>query len=375
MKQAKSNTKILRQSVNNNNNKKTNIFIKSAANHNFNTIKTTNSKNKKNYLISLLGRKVANNLNLNKFGLNSKKNNNKKEIYLTNVFGNINNKKENNKNRPFQRNINIRLNLNNEIINNNFGNYCLSTKNQNIHKSMSNINLNEKIKEKDKLITKLQTELLQLQEFLNELQKDKQNELFSTYNSMKSLDIPEHEFNSNKSLTALLNVPSKLKFNKNNQKIRKYLYMNKSIPYHIHSGFNTTKVNTKSKHNFIRSFSSNSSPRMVLPHKLDNVEFYNNNFPIKNFNRKKEKNLRINYNSNPNISYKKNYKFPSPKSFCYRQLSYTNINSDNVINDNHKNNHIENNIFIEKCEKLKKRTKILLNRYNLIINELNHKTK
>ena len=143
MKQAKSNTKILKQSINNNNNKKTNIFIKSAANHNFNTIKTTNSKNKKNYLISLLGRKVANNLNLNKFGLNSKKNNNKKEIYLTNVFGNINNKKENNKNRPFQRNINIRLNLNNEIINNNFGNYCLSTKNQNIHKSMSNINLNE----------------------------------------------------------------------------------------------------------------------------------------------------------------------------------------------------------------------------------------
>ena len=49
MKQAKSNTKILKQSINNNNNKKTNIFIKSAANHNFNTIKTTNSKNKKNY--------------------------------------------------------------------------------------------------------------------------------------------------------------------------------------------------------------------------------------------------------------------------------------------------------------------------------------
>ena len=50
MKQAKSNIKILKQSINNNNNKKTNIFIKSAAN--LNTIKTTNSKNKKNYFIN-----------------------------------------------------------------------------------------------------------------------------------------------------------------------------------------------------------------------------------------------------------------------------------------------------------------------------------
>ena len=39
--------------------------------------------NRKNYLISLLGKKAANNLNINKLGLNYKKNNNKKEIILT----------------------------------------------------------------------------------------------------------------------------------------------------------------------------------------------------------------------------------------------------------------------------------------------------
>ena len=382
MKQSKSNKKILKQSINsNNNNKKANIFIKSTGSHNFNTIKTTNPNNRKNYLISLLGKKTTNNLNLNKLGLNYKKNNNKnnkKEIFLTSGFNNFKNKiiyNTNNIIKPLPRNINIRLNLNNEIINNNFGNYCLSTKNQNIHKSMSNINLNEKIKEKDKIITKLQTELLQLQEFLNELQKNKQNELFSSYNSMKSLDISDKDnnYNYNRSLTALLNIPSMLKFNKSNQKLRKNLSINNNILYHLYPEFNTNKGNFKSKHNFIRSFSSNSSPRMTLPHKLDNVEFYNNNFPIKSLNRKKEKSYRINFYSNPNLSNKKNnYKFLSPKSFYYRQLSYTNINTENINNHYIKSN--DNNNFINKCEKLKKRTKILLNRYNLIINGLNNKS-
>ena len=382
MKQSKSNKKILKQSINsNNNNKKANIFIKSTGSHNFNTIKTTNPNNRKNYLLSLLGKKASNNLNLNNFGLNYKKNNNKnnkKEIFLTSGFNNFKNKiiyNTNNIIKPLPRNINIRLNLNNEIINNNFGNYCLSTKNQNIHKSMSNINLNEKIKEKDKIITKLQTELLQLQEFLNELQKNKQNELFSSYNSMKSLDISDKDnnYNYNRSLTALLNIPSMLKFNKSNPKLKQNLNINNNVLYHVCPNFNTIKGNFKSKHNFIRSFSSNSSPRMALPHKLDNVEFYNNNFPIKSLNRKKEKSLRINFNSNPNISYKKNnYKFLSPKSFCYRQLSYSNINNENINNQNYKSN--DNNNFFNKCEKLKKRTKILLNRYSLIINELNNKS-
>ena len=370
MKQSKSNTKILKKNSNNNNNK-TNIFTKSTDSHKFNTIKTTNPNNKKNYLIYLLGKKAANNYDSNKFSLNSKKNNNKKELYLTPAFNNLNNKIENNTIRPLQRNINIRLNLNNEIINNNFGNYYLWTKNQNIHKSMSNVNLNEKIKAKDKLITKLQTELLQLQKFLNELQKDKQNELFLTYNSMKSLDFSDNDnnYNYNKSLTALLNIPSMLKFNKTNPNLRKNANMNKKVLYQIYPGYSTFKGNFKPKHNFIRSFSSNSSPRMALPHNLDNVEFYNSNFPIKCLSKKKEKSLRINLYSNPNFSYEKNnFKFFSPKSFYCRQLSYSNINSENINNHNYKNNNNDN--FINKCENLKKRTKILLNRYSLIINEL-----
>ena len=166
MKHAKSNANVFKKNSTENK-RKGNIVMKSLGNSNFNTIKASNLGRKKNYLISLLGKKNTKNLNLNKFELKNKKtnnikyNNNKKEIYLTNFIEDIIKKKET-KVRPFNRNINIRLNLNSEIINNNFGNYCVSAKNQNFHKSMSSINLNEKIKEKDKLITNLQTELLQL---------------------------------------------------------------------------------------------------------------------------------------------------------------------------------------------------------------------
>ena len=370
MKHAKSNKNLVKKQ-NGENNRKTNIFIKSSGYQNFKTIKTTNSKIRQNYLLSLLGKKTPKNLNLNKFDLNKKnKNNNiKKEIYLTSGFENLNKNKENKeiKEKPIQRNINIRLNLNSEIINNNFGNYFW--KNQNYHKSMSSINMNEKIKEKDKLITKLQTELLQLQEFLNQLQKDKEKELYSTYNTIKNIDNFGSNFYNN-SLTALLNVPAILKFNKSNQKIRNNLNINKNKSYNFYTSFNTNKSNFKSKHNFIRSFSTSSSPRFIFPHKLDNVGSYNNNFPIKSLSRKKDKNLRINYISNPNIATKKNYNFPPTKPYFSKQLSFSDYDYENY-NFNNSNNFSEiNYMLFDKCEKLKKRTKTILNKYNTIFNLL-----
>ena len=354
------------------NKRKNNIFMKSSGSYNFNTIKTSNLGKKKNYLISLLGKKNPKNLNLNKFVMNYKKNN-KNEIYLTSGFENINNKKEN-KVRPLHRNINIRLNLNSEIINNNFGNYCFSTKNQNIHKSMSNFNLNERIKEKDKLITKLQSELLELQEFLSQLQNDKQNELYLTYKTMKDKD-NSNTISYNNSLTAFLNAPSILKFNKSNLNIRNHAGKNKKAPLYFHSGFNTIKGGFRTRRNFIRSFSSTSSPRIFFPRELDNVDSYNNNFPIKSFKNKKDKNLRINYNSNPNIFFKKNYQFPSPKSYFTRHLSYSNYELDNNEINNSNSCFNNNYKFVDKCEKLKTRMKLILNKYTIIINELNNKYK
>ena len=375
MKHAKSNANVFKKNSNENK-RKGNIVMKSLGNSNFNTIKASNLGRKKNYLISLLGKKNTKNLNLNKFELKNKKtnnikyNNNKKEIYLTNFIEDIIKKKET-KVRPFNRNINIRLNLNSEIINNNFGNYCVSAKNQNFHKSMSSINLNEKIKEKDKLITNLQTELLQLQEYLSQLQTDKQNELYLTYNTIKNIDNSKSSYTN--SLTALLNAPAYLKFNKSNSKIRNKTSKKIKTPFYLLSGLSTTKEGFKAKKNFIRSFSSTSSPRVLLPHKLDNVDSYNNNFSIKSFKRKNNKNIGINFNSNPNILFKKSQQFISPKSYYTRHLSYSNYELANNKAINTNNINTNNQLLVGKCEKLKKRMKKILNKYLLIINELTNK--
>ena len=186
MKHAKSNTNVLKRVQGYGGiHKKTNIFKKSTGNQNY--LKSNNIKGKKNFLISLLDKNtINNNNNKNKFNLNIN-NNRAKEIYLTSGIDNLNNE-EGYKTKAHHGNINIRLNLNSEIINNNFNNYYPTTKHKNFHKSRSNINLNKRLKEKDKLITKLQKELLQSQELLNKIQKDKQNELSITYNTIKKFD-------------------------------------------------------------------------------------------------------------------------------------------------------------------------------------------
>ena len=75
--------------------------------------------------------------------------------------------------------------------------------------------------------TNLQSELLQLQEYLSQLQTDKQNELYLTYNSIKNID--NSKTDNNNSLTALLNAPSFLKFNKSSSKIRNKTNKKKKI--------------------------------------------------------------------------------------------------------------------------------------------------
>ena len=73
--------------------------------------------------------------------------------------------------------INIRLKLNDKINN----------KNKSRPKTM-NMNIIEKIREKDSKINQLQMNLFQSQELLNKLQKEKQKELSQTYNTIKSLE-------------------------------------------------------------------------------------------------------------------------------------------------------------------------------------------
>ena len=355
MKHANSNKNLLKKALGNH--RKKNAFKKSSTNNNFNYNKSNNTKGRKN-LISLLEKNTpTTSFNSKKFNFNSKNNNNiKKEIYLTSGIekGNMD---DDYKTMHNQRNINIRLNLNSEIINNNFNNYY-TTKNKNL-KNLNNISLNEKIKEKDKLITKLQKELLQSQELLNKIQKDKQNELTITYNTIKKFDSLDKK--NNKSLITLLKSPSLLKFNcsrkiKGNLNKNYYNIFNSGLNYNNKRKY---KIAASSpKHKYIRCFSS--SPNRFFSYNLDNLESYNSNFLTKNTLYQKSNNINgINSRSNSNLFMKKNEKFPT-ELYVSRHLSY--------INYNYKNMNIKaNNKFMEKCEKLKKRAKDLLNNYILLI--------
>ena len=355
MRHARSNTNILKK-VHNNKAKKTNIFKKSTINLNSNYIKSNNQARKKNYLISLLEKNTPTNFNSKKYNFNASKNNGK-EIYLTSPINN--NKGEDKFQKRYQNgNINIRLNLNSEIINNNYNN---STNYNNFHKSRSNALINEKIKEKDNLITKLQKELLQSQEFLNQLQKDKQNELIYTYNTIKKLDNIDKNFNS--SLAALLNTPSLLKFNYSNKNKRDISKNDYNI---FNAGFYSSnnrkyKISSfSSKPNYVRCFSS--SHHRFFSYNLDNIDIYNSNFSTKNaFNQNSYTDIRFNHNSNPNLLMNNIDGIPSPDDLYFtRKISYSNFN---IINKK------TNDDLIDKCEQLKKRTRILLNNYISLIKE------
>ena len=357
MKHAKSNKNLFKKALEGNH-KKEYLFKKSSTKKNFNYIKSNNPSGRKKYLISLLDKNTPK--NTNKFNFNGQSNN-KNEIYLTSGIENIN-VDDNYKTMHPQRNINIRLNLNNEIINNNFNNYY-TTITKNYNKSKSNININEKIKEKDQLITKLQKELLQSQKLLNQIQKDKQNELTITYNSIKKYD--KLDKNNNRSLNALLKSPSLLKLN-SNKKIKGNLNKKNYNIFNSGTNFNNKrkyKIATLSpKQSHIRCFSS--SPHRFFTYKLDNLESYNSAYLTKNVLYPKSNNITgLGNKSNSNIFLKKNDKFPT-EFYITRQLSYSNYNFKTIKYSTNKD-------FFDKCQLLKKRAKLLLNNYLLLIKDYN----
>ena len=138
------------------------------------------------------------------------------------------------------------------------------------------------------------------------------------------------------------------------------LYTNNNRKYKMAS--------TSPKSNYIRCFSS--SPHRFFTYNLDNLEFYNSNFSTKNsLYQKSNNNLKLNNKSNTKILIKRGDKFASTSDLYFpRQLSYSNYNYKdlNIVSDNNINKE-----FKEKCQELKKRAKILLNNYLLLLNEKN----
>lgn len=256
-------------------------------------------------------------------------------------------------------NINIKLNLNSEIINNNYI-QKYKNKNTNYYTINNKFNLNEKIKEKDKYITLLQKELLQTQTLLSKLQNDKEKELSITYNSIKKAKnySPSTYINNiiNNKKTKYFKtafdakITQKMKINTNIQKkkINNFnVKINKSIGNFLNRPSLLT-INYKNKNSLRpnrkyqfpnqnrKKYSSYSPNRLLF-----NGVFHYDSFSslLKNNSNKKRK--TSNY-SNSNV--KKNL-------FCeIIKLERKNIKSD-FLN------------FIKKCEELKSKTKTILNNY------------
>ena len=171
--------------------------------------------------------------------------------------------------------INIRLKLNNKMNN----------KNKSKQKTL-NMNIIEKIKEKDTKINQLQMDLFQSQELLNRLQKEKQKELSLTYNTIKSLE------NLNLS-------------NEKNDKILKTNYNKYEIS-------NKNKINKKNR---IQNYQNNQKYKSLM--KISSLLNLDNNLKNKNKNKRNINNNSKNILSTNSLSsfFKQNKKYQNSQKY------------------------------------------------------------
>ena len=171
--------------------------------------------------------------------------------------------------------INIRLKLNNKMNN----------KNKSKQKTL-NMNIIEKIKEKDTKINQLQMDLFQSQELLNRLQKEKQKELSLTYNTIKSLE------NLNLS-------------NEKNDKILKTNYNKYEIS-------NKNKINKKNR---IQNYQNNQKYKNLI--KISSLLNLDNNLKNKNKNKRNINNNSKNILSTNSLSsfFKQNKKYQNSQKY------------------------------------------------------------
>ena len=253
--------------------------------------------------------------------------------------------------------INIRLKLNNKMNN----------KNKSKQKTL-NMNIIEKIKEKDTKINQLQMDLFRSQELLNRLQKEKQKELSLTYNTIKSLE------NLNLS-------------NEKNDKILKTNYNKYEIS-------NKNKINKKNR---IQNYQNNQKYKSLM--KISSLLNLDNNLKNKNKNKRNINNNSKNILSTNSLSgfFKQNKKnqnsqkyFSSNTTNRYYKYNpeqygsctsltrnyFTNISKDKKVSINKKSKKKINLIkspcidnkdinsfkqFTKKCDILKERASKILN--------------
>ena len=287
MRHANSNLNILKKKRNSKIVKLNNFLKPPSSYKNLNSPMTTKNSTNKNILYNLLYKDTSKiSLYNTKNTTNTLKNTNDISnsgagIYSFNSknlcnnslsIGNSLNNKDERKN--IRGHINIRLKLNNKIINN----YIKTNKGR---QKKVNINIIEIIKEKDSRINKLQMDLLQSQELLNKLQKEKQKELSFTYNSIKSLDNINIS-NDNKLDEIFTQITEKndriMKTNYNKYEINKY--RNKTI----------NNINKKNKiKNIVKNNNSTNNNKFKSLIKINSLLNLNSNLS-KNKNKRNNKN-------------------------------------------------------------------------------------
>ena len=382
--------------------------------------------------------------NSNKTTSSQNKKNNFNHKNKTNYSSSSNNIFNNNSNSA-NRGISIKLNFNNKIINNNFTRknkanksnkntkitkISNNLKNININNSNSNkyeFNISEKIKEKDKQITLLQKDFLQSQKLLNQLQEEKQKEIYSAYNTIKNVD---KFLNYNSSCSINENHSGMRKFaslsdffltnNEKNLKILKKVYgkrssvpnksnskkiicesknkrQNKNIKQskkknNLNIYINTTSLarfnyfnnnlinqskncktrnNIHKKHNFCNfnsgpNSNTNKKPKNFSQNKLMRLFSYSPNKILSNYfynYDSKSKNVKKNINNNYNINNQYNIKSPSS--------AQNRVNNSNIINKFNNFKRKDLNYIINKGEDLKTRTRNLLNNYIMLSYQIN----
>ena len=266
--------------------------------------------------------------------------------------------------------INIRLKLNDKINN----------KSKSRPKTM-NMNIIEKIREKDSKINQLQMNLFQSQELLNKLQKEKQKELSQTYNTIKSLEnlnlsndkkfgeiiSPKHENNdrilktnynkfeiSNKNkmkINSLLNLDSNFTKNKNkrNNYSKNFLSTNSLSSYFKQNKKNQNQNNISK--NTQKYFSSNTTNRY---YKYNHEQYGSCTSLTRNYftNIKKEKRISINKKTQKKINLTKK--------------------PDNANINNNSSLFIQ---FAKKCDILKERANKILNDFIYLADCINYSKK
>ena len=308
--------------------------------------------------------KIRKNFNLNEMPSSSSIKQKYKSTYiqpdLTNSLNFINNRGQ----------INIRLNLKNQFINDNNTNNNISEYNINY-----GVDIAEKVKEKNNKIIQLQNDLLKSQEIIYDL------------NNLKNLNDNSFRFNNLNKSSREKNIFMITKSSESVDKILKTA----TNEYNFNNLKNKKTKPKTHKNNFLRKSGEDTNKKRINTNEKKKIK--NNNIKLSdalytnhNLKNKKENDYLKLFLPTSNF-YNMNSKLKSYSQDRKNAKNKINFQFDNYINNSDKNrkqklyinNYIKNNIkkienefdeFKEKCNNIKLRAKILINNYIDLANQI-----